>query len=133
MGFFKRLLGLEPKQNNRQQHWTPKNNVGPPASDLPGEIRNILTADFGHLQISENVPVTQILPTQQFGGPIDFVLSSGNAAVAVIMLVQKGKIRTKHYWGVELACEAAKIPIIRFHYHFAFDRPLAVKHIAKYL
>jgi hypothetical protein len=104
-----------------------------PSMNLRGDLREILATEFAQFQVQENVAVAAIDASAQFGGPIDFVLINGGAAVLAIMVIEQGKKRTKRVHGVELACTNTGVAFANFYTHFGFDRALAVAYIRKFV
>ena len=121
------------QQNNFQQQ---RPHPGPqffPSQNLAADVMNILQTEFAGYEISTNFDVRHMVAEAQFGGPVDFGISQNGKLVAVIMLIEQGKFRTKRVWGVEKSCAHLGIPMLRLYRHFGFNRPKVVQYIAKNL
>ena len=103
----------------------------PPSQDLPRDIRGVLAAYFPQYAVRENVAVTEISASQDFGGPINFVLSKEGRTAAVIMLIRNK--RNKRFWGVEKACAAKGVKLMNFYYHQWFTREGAARYMSKFI
>lgn len=109
------------------------NKMPPPSLDLRADVRSILQTEFKHLEMKENYAVNYIDPSQTFGGPADFALLRNGRVIAVVMIIEKGKFRTKRVQGVELACKKTGVRFANLYTHFSFSREHAVAYIRKFV
>ncbi|MCL2556527.1 MAG: hypothetical protein FWE03_05910 [Firmicutes bacterium] len=151
MGLFSRLFGKkknqtsctvtagaqrqnQQQQNNRSNQSNMHNDdhyMNPPAADLRSEVRSIFNIEFSMYQVQENVEITQIDPSANFGGPIDFAVYNNGRLVAILMLLnQKGK-RNKRIYGAMLAAQKNGIPFLNLYVHFPYSRQHAIAYIRR--
>ena len=102
-----------------------------PSADLKGDVRKVLAESFSQYQIREDVPVAELSPDQDFGGPIDFAVIAGGKIVAVIMLI-KDK-HCKRFWGVEQAAQKTGTQLLNFYEKQWFTPEGAQQYISRFI
>jgi hypothetical protein len=106
-------------------------------ADLVKNLHEMFASEYPKYEVKENVDVKAVDPAQEFGGPIDFALYNHGKFVGAVMLLDKGKKRTKRIHGVELACKKTGAGYANFYTdwndaeYFPFSRPHAVAYLKK--